>query len=218
MKKLLLVIFVFGFSSYFYSQQTGTFKDERNGKIYSTVKIGDQVWFAENLNVDKFRNGDLIPEAKTAGEWSKAGDEGKPAWCYYNNDSVSGQKYGRLYNWYAVKDSRGLAPEGWRIPSKEEFETLTNALNKDGNALKAVGQGSDDGKGTNSSGFSALLGGYRYYNSNFEDLDDFVYFWSSTDGGSNLAYSMYLSADNSTIDWSHDYGEEDGFNVRCLKE
>ena len=92
------------------------------------VKIGQQVWTTENLNVDKFRNGEIIPEAKSEEEWIEAGDNKKPAWCYYNNDPSNGTKYGKLYNWYAVNDPRGLAPEGWHIPSDKEWDVLTNYL------------------------------------------------------------------------------------------
>ena len=75
-----------------------------DGNTYKTVTIGEQTWMAENLNVSKFRNGDEIPEAKTNEEWIKAGNEGKPAWCYYENIPANGEKYGKLYNWYAVTD------------------------------------------------------------------------------------------------------------------
>ncbi|MBM3455516.1 MAG: hypothetical protein FJX80_10255, partial [Bacteroidetes bacterium] len=110
--------------------QTGSFK---------SVKIGAQTWMAENLNVSTFRNGDPIPEAKTNEEWEKAGKEGKPAWCYYENDSKNGAKYGKLYNWYAVNDSRGLAPTGWHIPSDAEWTTLENQLGDDaGKKMKST--------------------------------------------------------------------------------
>ncbi len=76
------------------------------------IKIGDQIWSTENLNVDKFRNGDPIPLVKTEDDWEKACDNKEPAWCYYDSDPANGEKYGALYNWYAVIDPRGLAPEG----------------------------------------------------------------------------------------------------------
>lgn len=90
--------------------------------ICKTVKIGTQTWMAENLNVDHFRNGDIIPQATTIEEWTRGG----PAWCYYMNNSANGTKIGKLYNAAALNDPRGLAPEGWHIPSAEEFNTLTN--------------------------------------------------------------------------------------------
>jgi uncharacterized protein (TIGR02145 family) len=95
-------------------------------QIYSqnSVKIGDQTWMITNLNVSKFRNGDPIPEVKSNEEWEKAGKNKQPAWCYYDNNSSNGVKYGKLYNWWAVNDPRGLAPEGWHVPDAEEVQLL----------------------------------------------------------------------------------------------
>ncbi len=95
---------------------------------YSTVTIGTQKWMTKNLNVDKFRNGDPIPHAKTNEEWKKAGENSQPAWCYYNNDPANAEKYGKLYNWYAVSDPRGLGPKGFHIPTDDEWTTLINFL------------------------------------------------------------------------------------------
>ena len=95
---------------------------------YKTVTIGNQVWMKENLNVSTFRNGDPIPEAKTAEEWQAAGTEKQPAWCYYDNDPKNGVKYGKLYNWYAVNDSRGLAPSGYHVPTDLEWTVLADFL------------------------------------------------------------------------------------------
>jgi uncharacterized protein (TIGR02145 family) len=106
---------------------------------YKSVKIGTQIWMTENLNVSTFRNGEPIPEAKTEEEWVKAGENKQPAWCYYNNDPKNGAKYGKLYNWYAVYDSRGLAPAGWHIPTDAEWTTLENQLGDDaGNKMKST--------------------------------------------------------------------------------
>ena len=85
-----------------------------------TVTIGHQVWTTNNLDESTFRNGDFIIEAKTDQEWEVAGKLATPAWCYYNNDPANGTKYGKLYNWHAVNDPRGLAPEGFHIPSDVE--------------------------------------------------------------------------------------------------
>ena len=93
---------------------------------YKSVKIGNQTWMAENLNVSTFRNGDPIPEAKTDEEWKRAGENQQPAWCYYENDPKNGQKYGKLYNWYAVNDPRGLAPEGWHVSTNIEWKNLAD--------------------------------------------------------------------------------------------
>ena len=93
-----------------------------------TVTIGTQIWAVANLNVNTFRNGDSIPEARTPQEWVAAGEAGKPAWCYYNNDPANGLKYGKLYNWYAVNDPRELAPAGWTLPSDADWAELTHYL------------------------------------------------------------------------------------------
>ena len=98
--------------------------------MYKSVKIDNQEWMAENLNIDKFRNGDRIPEVKINEEWEKAGNEKKPAWCFYDNDPANGEKYGKLYNWHAVNDPRGLAPEGWHVPSDEEWKNFNRFFRK----------------------------------------------------------------------------------------
>jgi uncharacterized protein (TIGR02145 family) len=106
----------------------GNLIDSRDGKNYKTIVIGSQIWMGENLNTVKFRNGDVIPEIKTEQEWENANIEGKPAWCYYRNDSKNGGKYGKLYNWHAVNDPRGLAPIGWHVPSDSDWSTLSENL------------------------------------------------------------------------------------------
>ncbi len=98
---------------------------------FKTVKIGGQVWMAENLNVSTFRNGDPIPQARTEEEWKKLGENKQAAWCYYDYDPANGKKYGKLYNYYATRDSKGLAPNGWHIPKDSEWETLLNHLDLD---------------------------------------------------------------------------------------
>ena len=110
------------------AQETGNILDSRDGRIYNTVIIGSETWMSENLNANKFRNGDPIPEVKTNQEWENANIEGKPAWCYYKNESKNGEKYGKLYNWHAVNDSRGLAPLGWHVPSETDWSTLSEYL------------------------------------------------------------------------------------------
>ncbi|MFZ9583254.1 MAG: fibrobacter succinogenes major paralogous domain-containing protein, partial [Crocinitomicaceae bacterium] len=93
-----------------------------------TVTIGTQVWMTKNLNVSTFRNGDPIPEAKTDEEWKKAGENQQPAWCYYDNNPANGAKYGKFYNWYAVNDPRGLAPEGYHVPTDAGWTQLSDYL------------------------------------------------------------------------------------------
>jgi uncharacterized protein (TIGR02145 family) len=93
-----------------------------------SIKIGTLTWTAKNLDVTTFRNGDSIPQAKSDAEWVAAGENYQPAWCYYDNDPKNGTKYGKLYNWFAVNDARGLAPSGWHIPTDEEWTELSTFL------------------------------------------------------------------------------------------
>ncbi|MDB9702101.1 fibrobacter succinogenes major paralogous domain-containing protein [Flavobacteriales bacterium] len=119
MKKVSLIfILLIGFGCIAYAQ---------------TVTIGTQVWMTKNLDVSTFRNGDPIPQAKTNEEWKNARG---PAWCYYENDPVNGTKYGKLYNRFAINDARGLAPQGYHIPSKVEWIKLTDYLGGRGPSAK----------------------------------------------------------------------------------
>ena len=99
-----------------------------------SVQIGTQTWMVENLNVSTFRNGDSIPQAKNDKEWSMSVESMQPAWCYYDNNPKNGEKYGKLYNWYAVNDPRGLAPAGWHVPGDEEWAKLIDFLGGDSDA------------------------------------------------------------------------------------
>jgi uncharacterized protein (TIGR02145 family) len=99
-----------------------------DGNAYSTLASGGRSWMRENLNVTRFRNGDPIPEAKTLQEWRMLGEQGSPAWCHVAFEPGNDSRYGKLYNGYAVTDPRGLAPEGWGIPSRTDWEALLAAL------------------------------------------------------------------------------------------
>lgn len=188
------------------------------------VTIGKQVWMTQNLNVDKFRNGDPIPEAKTDEEWIKAGENGEPAWCYYKNNPDNGDRYGKLYNWYAVNDPRGLAPEGWKIPSDEEWSRLTDFLGGEsvaGKKMKSTDFWADNdgesGNGTNESGFSGLPGGVRDVDGAFTSIGEFGYWWSSTEGSTVDAWYRYLSY-NDGIVYRYDAYKNYGLSVRCLRD
>lgn len=213
-----------------------------------TVKIGNQVWMTKNLNVSTFRNGDLIPQAKTAEEWNNSGINKKPAWCYYENNSNNGTKYGKLYNWHAVNDPRGLAPVGYHIPSDSEWEELKEFLGDElGSKLKNTTGWpnfvSFTGNGTNTSGFSALPGGlggwpfgYGYTgNMNWNNLTS-GYWWSSSEDTTALrsndlqsgkifvfvedyeAYARKLDV-YKDADFDHFHVSKDrGLSVRCVKD
>jgi len=185
-----------------------------------TVTIGKQVWMTKNLDVATFRNGDPIPEAKTYEEWEIAGENKQPAWCYYKNDPANGAKYGKLYNWYAVNDSRGLAPTGWHIPSDAEWTELTDFLGGEdvaGTKMKSKSGWEEDGNGTNESGFSGLPGGIRYDDGSFNDIGYNGFWWSSTENLTTYAWYRYLYYNFGGVRRG-DNGKRDGFSVRCLRD
>ena len=187
---------------------------------FNSVRIGKQVWSSENLNTAEFSNGDKISEAKTNEEWQTMGEQGKSAWCYYDNDPANGIKYGKLYNWYAVADPRGLCPAGWHVPSDGEWTQLSNTLGGDNNAgskMKSASGWDQGGNGTNSSGFSGLPGGYRYSNGTYDFIGFYGYWWSSTQ--SSTSYAWIRNLDYYPGDVSRDgYDKRDGFSVRCVRD
>jgi uncharacterized protein (TIGR02145 family) len=187
--------------------------------IPEPVRIGQQVWQAINLNVSKFMNGDDIPEAKTDEEWKMAAEGKRPAFCYYDNDPKNGAIYGKLYNWFAVNDPRGLAPKGFHIPSNAEWTILTGYLGGEGVAgtkMKSASGWSENGNGTNSSSFSGLPGGARNGDGPFVSIGRIGYWWSSTEFNT-FAWSRALYCSYGNVGFS--YGtKRNGFSVRCLRD
>ena len=179
-----------------------------------TIIIGHYECMVENLDVDKFRNGDIIHESTSKEDWIKAGKGCKPAWCYYDNDSENGKKYGKLYNWYAVNDPRKLAPKDWHVPTYGEYIALIKGVNKNSNTLKAVGQ---DDISNNSSGFTAMLTGIRSEDAVFSSLGSRSAFWTSTENDNLSAYAMSLYFEEFDIKLPSEF-KEYGFTVRCIKE
>ena len=183
-----------------------------------SVKIGSQVWATENLNVDRFRNGDPIPQAETAEEWQNAGNNQQPAWCYYNNDPKNGEAYGRLYNWYAVNNRRGLAPQGWHIPSDAEWTQLITFLGgASGDKMKSTSGWKENGNGTNTSGFNGLPGGSRGNDGLFDGLGKYGVLCSSSEASASYVFTRVLSAFN--VDFNSLFNnKKEGFSVRCVKD
>lgn len=191
-----------------------------DNSIAGQVKIGNQIWMTKNLDVDHFRNGDPIFQAKTAEEWERAGETGSPAWCYYNNDPANGSKYGKLYNWYAVNDPRGLAPVGYHIPSDKEWSLLTDFLGGSkvaGGKMKSTSGWANNGNGSNSSGFTGLAGGYRDNNGTFNAIGEYGNWWSSTEYDPSSAWFRDLGYDDGNV---YRYGnyKGGGLSVRCLRD
>ncbi len=209
------------------------------------IAIGWGVWMAKNLNVEMFLNGDPITQAITDEEWLKAGEQGKPAWCYYANDHANGKKYGKLYNWFAVNDPRGLAPKGWHIPSDYEWTQLIDYVMNMGypncswgsggtaNALKSSrqdGRNLNDGNtinhprweldqmhhGIDKFGFSALPGGFRDSNGGFSCLGRSGSWWSNTEDSITHAWGRIMVYDKGDVSRSST-DKACGISVRCLK-
>jgi uncharacterized protein (TIGR02145 family) len=181
-----------------------------------TITIGAQVWMSKNLDVDNFRNGDLIPHASSAEEWKSAGENKQPAWCYYDNDPANGAKYGKLYNCYTVNDSRGLAPKGYHLPSGAELLTLNESLGENaGTKLKSTTGWVVNG--TNSSGFNGLPGGERGFDGGFKSVGEWGKWWGSAQNfTASLGAGTYLGIAQALSSTSNFDGK--GLSVRCLKD
>ncbi len=199
------------------------------------VQIGDQVWMGKNLDVEYYRDGTQIPQIVNQTDWDNAT---YGAWCYYNNDPANGAIYGKLYNWYAVNDPRGLAPEGWHIPTDGEWKTLSISLGMspatadlsgapdwyygtdEGNKLKEQGTSTWSGRtGTNSSGFTALPGGWNgmvYGVTGFYYINGFASFWSSSEAIEvGWAWMRGLSGGSGKI-LNRTLPKYSGMSVRCV--
>jgi uncharacterized protein (TIGR02145 family) len=186
-----------------------------------TVQIGNQIWTAKNLDTEYFRNGDLIPFASTDEEWKEAAENKQPAWCYPSNNLANGKKYGKLYNWYAVSDPRGLAPKGYHVPSDEEWKILIDHLGGAKIAYIKMKKGrwlNDNTFGNNKSGFSGLPGGFRG-RIGFTLLGHGAYWWSSSEfkyDSSDALYQMLDKYEEKVITgWIDKYY---GMSVRCLRD
>jgi len=188
------------------------------GKTYNTVQVGTQCWLRENLDV-----GVYVASTSTGSVHSDVSNNGTiEKYCYKNNEANCAT-YGGLYDWNeamaysTTPGTKGICPSGWHIPTKTEFETLMASVGNDGNKLKREDQGTGSGVGTNTSGFSALLAGFRSYNGYFYYLGGSAAFWSSTEDNATYAYDMNLWYDDSSIFMDDDL-KELGFSIRCLKD
>jgi uncharacterized protein (TIGR02145 family) len=201
------------------SQKSTKAEPDNKSKDAGTVKIGNQYWAVANLNVVTFRNGDTIPEARTFQEWVAAGDAGKPAWCFYNNDPANGPKYGRLYNWYAVNDPRNLAPAGWSLPSDGDWAQLIGSAGGQGIAgskMKSTSGWTDGYNGLDDIGFKGLPAGYRVENGSFLNLGGIGIWWSTTENNSRTAIDHFLSQNANTS--RSNSPKQRGESVRCIKK
>lgn len=174
----------------------------------------------KNLDVTTYRNGDPIPYVTDPTAWAALTTG---AWCYYNNDLSRNATYGKLYNWYAVNDPRGLAPVGWHVPTDAEWTTLETCLGGSsvaGGKMKVTGTTtwtSPNTGATNTSGWAGLPGGYRFKDGTFFSVGGYGYWWSSTVNSATSAWYRYLFYNDGNI--YRDFGfKEGGFSVRCLRD
>lgn len=187
---------------------------------YSSVDICGKTWMDKNLKVEHYKNGDKIPQVTDPTQWANLTTG---AWCYYNNDPLTNNIYGKLYNWYAVNDPRGLAPEGWHIPSFSEYEALANCLGGweiAGGKMKAGGTDywlTPNTAATNETGFSGLPGGSRGYTGDFKDFGKGGCWWTSTESAQLSARYWYLGY-NVACFGPAGSGKTDGYSVRCVKD
>jgi uncharacterized protein (TIGR02145 family) len=193
-----------------------------DGNIYRTVRIGNQVWMAENLKTTRYRNGEAIMHITDNNAWFNLTTG---AYCSYNNDQNNVATYGRLYNAYAVSDSRGLAPAGWHVASDAEWRELINYLggpNLAGGKLKESGTshwGSPNTGATNESGFTALPGGYRNPDGPSHHIGNVGFWWTTTvdNTETNKAWRLTMEYFNTTVNRDK-YYLMGGFSVRCVKD
>lgn len=184
-----------------------------------TVTIGSQTWMVQNLNVDRYANGDIIPQITDDTAWENLTTG---AWCWYENDSANGAIYGRLYNWYAVTDPRGLAPEGYRVPSVSDWITLFNTLGNPGDAggpMKEAGTAhwiAPNTGATNSSGFTALPGGVRGKFGAFTDIGLINQLWTTDENDLTSGVSYKLANDDISV-LTQNNDKFWGSTVRCIK-
>ena len=185
-----------------------------------TIVIGTQQWMEKNLDVMTYRNGDVIPQETDATAWAALTTG---AWCWYINSADSGAIYSKLYNWYAVNDARGLAPQGWHIPTDAEWTTLGTLLGGNsvaGGKMKTTGTtrwASPNTSATNESGYAGLPGGFRNYNGSFFSVGYVGTWWSATEYGSTYAWTRNLSYGIGDLNRYSD-DKQDGFSVRCLRD
>lgn len=214
-----------------------------DGNEYQTVMIGNQWWMAENLKVSRYLNGDAIPTNLSNSEWKNTTSGAFTIYPHGNVDGINSNEemvaaYGKLYNWYAVDDDRGLCPEGWRVPSDNNWKQLEMYLGMSqedannigwrgasvGGKLKSTRTESDphprwsspNEGATNESGFSGLPGGRRDFSSGFSAIGNTGYWWSSTERSLSLVWFRFLGYDGSSV-FRYDFYKYFGYSVRCFR-
>ncbi len=198
----------------------GSSESMQRQTTYTAVTVGEQTWMSRNLDVTHYRNGDPVRHAKTEKEWHDALSKGEGAWCSYDNSAHNARIYGHLYNWYAVHDPRGLAPQGWHIPSDAEWQQMIDFLGGNltaGGRMKAAERWRKPNAGANdSSTFNALPGGSRNCLGSFYGKDLYGYYWSTTQAGRFDAWDRELFSTSSEVRRIR-INKSIGFSVRCIR-
>jgi uncharacterized protein (TIGR02145 family) len=199
---------------------------DASGNYYATVKIGGQIWMAENLATTKYRTGADIQNITVEADWANTAALSTPAWCYKDNDPASNAKFGKLYNWWAANDARNIAPMGWHVPSIGEYDTLgifLGGLDIAASKLKDPATDSwiagSDIPATNESGFSARGNGKRSPSGIFNDYN-YCYLWTSTDFSATNGNAAYMTGDADVLNLNASYnpGKRGGLSLRCIMD
>jgi len=200
--------------------ETNFFVDTIDNQRYKFIKIGNQVWMAENLKTAKLNDGTAIPLVTDNKEWSNLKMSG---YCFYNNDEADNKaKFGALYNWYSINTGK-LCPSGWHVPSDAEWTTLINYLGGmvgGGGKLKETGTDNWESPNTgadNESGFAAVPGGYRFKDGTFLEISNYGLLWSATGAGATSAWNRYLYYNSSNTSRSS-LNKKLGLSIRCLHD
>ena len=190
-----------------------------DGNVYHTITVGTQVWMVENLKVTKYSNGDGIPNITDNTQW---GNLITGAYCN-NNNLTNANAYGRLYNEYAVNDSRNLAPTGWHVATAAEFDELITYLggtNVGGGKMKEAGNShwvNPNTGATNESSFTALPGGFRSNDGTFIDVGDIGIWWSSTEYIADNVWYYEMNYNDTYVHKVSSF-KGGGFSVRCIRD
>ena len=190
-----------------------------DGNFYSTVQIGNQLWMSENLKTTRYNNGDEIPTGLTDGEWQNTTSG---ALAVYDDNESNADIYGRLYNWYAVVDNRGVCPENFHVPTDEEYTQLTIYLGGSevaGGKMKEAGLehwNNPNTGATNESGFSGLPGGFRNISGSYVYMGSDGYFRSSSEYSNSQAWFHSLHYGNSVVYRDFNMSKQSGLSVRCV--
>lgn len=200
--------------------EAGEGVSDEDGNFYPSVIIGDQEWLAQNLRTTKLNDGTNIQQVTNLATYVSLSS---PVYTWYNNDIANKETYGGLYNWYTVNTGK-CCPDGWHVPSDSEWSKLTKALGGEaiaGGKLKEEGTTHWDSPNigaTNLTGFTALPGGYIFTGGAFGNINTNGFWWSSTEFGTDRAYSRIMYFNDENITRHSDYFKTLGLSIRCIKD